>query len=417
MVDTPEDLDKLAAGLQAELAKPETLQRLFQVVLPKLLPGGRNLVYILAQVERIGHLAMELLFLNTLHGGSYDRIVVLTGPTKQSGVNRAVLEIPGPKFAHVETDDPLLPLLGFVDGGLLDMKVLHLLLAQPQRLTRDFGQAVTSGTPVGHFTLPAALAARGDAWMRSIDVDPQEPFILLHVRDASYLPEKAHHLFRCATIERYRGAIDRLIAHGYRVFRLGDASSPAASHPSGKLVDVPHADGYMPFLDVYLSARCAFTVNQASGPEALARGFGRPALTVNLVLEHLRLPLAGDLLMFKHIRRAKDGAELSYREMLDLGLPAFGTAKDFADAGLLVEENTAAELDAAVAEMIETVAGERVIDQTAWDRFVAIGRGYQASIKQDPKIIAKTEDFFAYAHPFGRVSEAFTALNPGFIGH
>jgi hypothetical protein len=44
------------------------------------------------------------------------------------------------------------------------------------------------------------------------------------------------------------------------------------------------------------------------------------AVTVKLLLEHLRLRLAGNLWMFEHIRRAKDGVELSYREMLELSV-------------------------------------------------------------------------------------------------
>jgi hypothetical protein len=71
MIDTPEELERLAADLKIQLAKPETLQKLFQTVVPHMAPGGRNLIYILAQVDRIGHLAMELLFLNTLYSEDY----------------------------------------------------------------------------------------------------------------------------------------------------------------------------------------------------------------------------------------------------------------------------------------------------------------------------------------------------------
>ncbi len=416
MIDTPEDLDRLAKDLQAEMAKPETLQKLFALVAPHLVPGGRNLVYILAQVERIGHLAMELFFLNTLYGADHDRIIVLTGPTDRPGVNPAVFDITGPGFAHVETDDPLLPLLGFLEGGMLDMNVLRMLLIEPQRLTRDFGRAVTAGAPLLHFSLPDAMRQRGDDWMRARGIDPDEPFVLLHVRDASYLPEKAHHLFRCADIANYGLAIDRLVESGYRVFRLGDASSPPLSHPSGRVVDVPHAPDYDPYLDVYLSACCRFAVNQASGPEALVRAFGRPALTVNLMLEHLRLPLAGDLLFFKHIRRSAGGHELSYPELLERGSPGFLTSEAFEKAGLVVVENSPEELEASVMEMIEHVEGRAVHGATdGQERFLALGREYEARIVKDPDIIAKTEDFYAYAHSFGRISSAFLEMNPGFL--
>lgn len=417
MVDAPKNLKRLEAGLKAEMAKPETMRKFLDAVSPRLAKGKRNLVYVLAQVERIGHLAMEVFFLKTLYGSSYDRIVVLTGPTDQLGVNKAVFDAPGGEFAFIETDDSFLPLLGFFDGGLLDLRVLHLALVSPQRLVRDFGRAVVSGSkPFRHFRLSYVLRKRGDAWMRSIGADPEEPFVLLHVRDASYLPEKDHHLFRCADISRYHAAIDRLVGAGYRVFRLGDSSSPRLSHPSDRVVDVPHEPTYQSYLDVYLSARCAFAVNQASGPEALVRAFGRPALTVNLVPEHLRLPLAGDVLVFKQFRRASDGKTLSYGELLDLGAANFGTSEEFEEAGILVEENTAEALDAAVAEMLHRVDGNHVTNEPIQQRFLELGRAYEARITKDPKITELATDFYAYAHPFGVLSESYVALNPGFIG-
>jgi len=417
MVDSLEDLDRLAGDIKTQLTSPETLERLFEEVAPRLVDGGRNLVYVLAQVERIGHLTMEQFFLKTLHSGMYDRIILVTGSLDQPGVNPAVLDVPGPEFVHVETTEPMLPFLGFLDGGLMRTPILDLLLVTPQRLTRDFGRAVIQGAPLRHFVLPEATRARGDRWMRSIGAEPGEPFALLHVRDANYRPDKAHHLFRCADIRRYKSAIDRLVRSGYWVFRLGDASSFPLEHPSSRVVDVVRHSDYDPFLDVYLAACCTFAVNQASGPEALARAFGRPALTVNLNLEHLRLPLPSDRLVFKHFRFVAEGTELSYAEMLEAGIATFGSSKDFEEAGILVEENTEEELDAAVAEMIAagSACGPADAEEKLQVRFQSIGRAYEERVRKDPEIIAKHEDFFAYAHPFGRLSTSFAKLNPGFL--
>jgi hypothetical protein len=72
-------LDRLGVWLNVELAKTETIQRLFQAMLPKLLLRCQKLFFILAQVERIGHVGVAILFLKTLYCAPYDRIVVLIG--------------------------------------------------------------------------------------------------------------------------------------------------------------------------------------------------------------------------------------------------------------------------------------------------------------------------------------------------
>ena len=124
----PEEDGALLENLRAEFGKQETMQRLFQAVLPHLEEGRKTLVYILAQVDRIGHVAMEPFFLRSLYGSDYDRIILLTGEGEGPGYNPFVLKCLGPEFVHVTTADPILPLLGFLDGGVLDLQLFHLCL-------------------------------------------------------------------------------------------------------------------------------------------------------------------------------------------------------------------------------------------------------------------------------------------------
>jgi hypothetical protein len=72
-------------------------------------------------------------------------------------------------------------------------------------------------------------------------------------------------------------------------------------------------------------------------------------------------------------------------------------------------------LDAAVVEMIGLLDGTRKPDASIQRRFLDIGQDYEARIKADPKIVEVTADFFAYAHPFGQLSESFAATNPEFL--
>src|SRR3546814_2726264 len=105
---------------------------------PHLLPDRPSLVYILTQSDRIGHLTMEPQVLKTVYGDRYDRIIVLTPPMTRPGANARVPECLGDGFVWVETDDAVIAAMGFVDGGIADLKRFHLLLQSPRRLFLDF---------------------------------------------------------------------------------------------------------------------------------------------------------------------------------------------------------------------------------------------------------------------------------------
>ena len=403
MTASPEEDEALLENLRAEFGKKETMERLFHTVIPHLEEGKRTLVYILAQVDRIGHAAMEPFFLKTLFGPHYDRIIMITGQGEGAGYNPFILQCPGPEFVHVPTPDPILPMLGFLDGGVLDLKLFHLCLASPQRVIRDFGRHVTAGGDIRYFELPDSIRESGHAFLDNIGMPEGVPFVVLHARDMSYLPEKAHHAFRCADIRTYGEAVQRFVDAGYWVFRLGDKGSVPLETLPEQVVDLPHHPGYSQALDVFLSARCAFAFNQASGPEALVRAFGRPAATVNLVYELLRLPMKDDLLLFKHYLSAANGEPLSYAETLDRGLPAVGKGEGFEAKGVLIRENSAEELADLAELMIERdrSGAKPNLDADRLARFRTVGREYEQTLLADPAMQTDNLDFYAYAHDFG----------------
>ena len=229
-------------------------------------------------------------------------------------------------------------------------------------------------------------------------------FVVLHARDMSYLPEKAHHAFRCADIHTYREAIQRFVEAGYWVLRLGDRGGvPLEGYPE-QVVDLPRHPNYSQALDVFLSARCAFAFNQASGPEALVRAFGRPAATVNLVYELLRLPMKDDLLLFKHYLSARTGEPLPYAEILELGLPAVGKGEDFDAKGIMIRENSAEELADLAEIMIERDRSgtQPALDDDRLTLFRTLGQNYEQTLLADPAMQTDNLDFYAYAHDFGR---------------
>jgi putative glycosyltransferase (TIGR04372 family) len=403
MTTFPEEDARLLENLRAEFGKQETMQRLFQTVLPHIEEGRRTLVYILAQVDRIGHTAMEPFFVKSLYGPHYDRILLVTGEGSGAGYNPFILQCPGPEFVHVPTADPILPLLGFLDGGILDLKLFHLCLASPQRVVRDFGRHAVAGGEIRYYELPDDIRERGEAFLAASGMPEGNPFVMLHTRDMSYLPEKAHHAFRCADIRTYRQAIRRFTEAGYWVFRLGDRNSIPMEGAPREALDAFLHPAYSQALDIFLSARCAFAFNQASGPEALVRAFGRPAATVNLVYELLRLPLKNDLLLFKDYVSSANGMRLSYQEILERGLPAVGSGEVFAKMGVEIRENGEEDLEEAARIMIDRDRdGTNVTaDAGALDSFRELGLAYEQRLMADPVMQRDNHDFYAHAHGFG----------------
>src|SRR3546814_10451068 len=78
------------------------------------------------------------------------------------GANARVPECLGDGFVWVETDDAVIAAMGFVDGGIADLKRFHLLLQSPRLLFLDFWRRVVAGVRPVVLTLPDAVRARSE---------------------------------------------------------------------------------------------------------------------------------------------------------------------------------------------------------------------------------------------------------------
>src|SRR3546814_4382050 len=92
------------------------------------------------------------------------------------GANALVPECLGDGFVWVETDDAVIAAMGFVDGGIADLKRFHLLLQSPRLLFLEFWRRVVAGVRPAVLTLSDAVRAQGRAQLRSIGIDPDAPY-------------------------------------------------------------------------------------------------------------------------------------------------------------------------------------------------------------------------------------------------
>lgn len=412
----PEERERLIDSIGELLRRQETVEALLHTVLPHLPEGERVLVYILDKIARIGHLCQEPFMVNGLYGDSYDRILLLTARIDQPGVNQAVFEILGPKFIHVETDDPVLPLLGVLDGGLAEFGPFDLWLVAADTI-QDLYVEHVSGAPITSqkFALSPGLRSRGDRWLETIGIGEDDPVVMLHVRDMSFLPGRSQYEYRCASIENYGPAIDWLVARGYRVFRIGDTANPPLGHESDRVIDVPHQENYDGFMDVYLGSRSHFAITGQSGPDILARSLGTPCLMANTGPAKEICHMPPDIFLPKPLYHVGGDAMLTYQEILDLGLPAFSVTEQFTEAGVVVGQNSPEDILNAVEEIDRTISSDYPFDPEIEVRFRAMSRDFDDLRRAQFEAEGANYTTYSYANPWGRLSQSFVRSHPHWL--
>lgn len=414
-----------AVQLLAELRKPETMEALQAAVMPHIRRGARTLVYPMPFADAVGHLGPESHYLASLHGSDYDRLILLLPPRALPSMKKPLYDLVARDFAMAETTHPPLLYLRDLDRGLTQLGPITLLLQHTHKFYRAYTLHRAARKPLVHLTLSEEMRERGRVWLASAGLDPDGPYVALHMRNASYSHDSQsapYGVLRSVDLETARQAVDWLVGQGYAVLRMGDTKAPRFEHPSDRVIDLPFDDRYEDFLDVFLCATCTFSLNCQSGPEGMVRAFGRPSVNTNLMPTVLSHHLDHDIFLFKSLYLADSESPMSYAEQLDYLMPnrlVTGPLQDlkwYRHHDIRSRDCSPDELVAAVEEMHRRLAGETIDDGGADARFIAMSRDYEARIAQDPVAQFQGNDVYAYAHGMGRLSASWASMNPWFLG-
>jgi putative glycosyltransferase (TIGR04372 family) len=148
-------------------------------------------------------------------------------------------------------------------------------------LRERYAEAAVVGGPRATTHLSDEEEDQGRALVRRLGIPDGSPIVVLHVREAGYHSGMQDFDFRNHDVATYLPAIRWLVAQGFVVVRIGDRSMRALPAMGPSVVDAPHHPAYIPLLDPYMIAKCAFMIGTSSGPMDLARAFGKPQLTTN----------------------------------------------------------------------------------------------------------------------------------------
>ncbi len=182
-----------------------------------------------------------------------------------------------------------------------------------------------------------------------LGVRPGDPFVVIHVREATSYSQEAlpwyPNKFRNADPLTYIPAIKYLTSLGIKVFRIGDNKMTPMPDIPGFVDLATRPDPRPDWMDIFLSANALFFLATASGPYTLAHHFGTPILGTNWFPLGWWLYDDNQMLIHKTLKKR------SMREAMEP--PFFGALRpDHLDPEETVIDNTADEIVEAVKIML-----------------------------------------------------------------
>ncbi|MBI3317665.1 MAG: TIGR04372 family glycosyltransferase [Candidatus Omnitrophica bacterium] len=268
-----------------------------------------------------------------------------------------------------------------------------------------------------HLSFTEEELERGRLSLRDLGVPLGAPFVCFHARDDAWVHRHRprmtslygqwHRDIRNSSIHNYLLAAERLASLGYFCIRMGKYVEEPLETTNPRIID--YAAKYQSdFMDIYLSAHCAFFIGQNSGMPTLPVVLRRPVAFVNVApLSQIPVYCSKNSLFIPKTYYSKEkGRLLTFHEMLTC-LPAQLSHKlDLAyyeRIGLEILENTPEEIAELSLEMHERLqAGFRPSREDE-----ALLRRLWSVLSPHPDVLRRLEDprdvwlgtHFSKAHP------------------
>jgi putative glycosyltransferase (TIGR04372 family) len=337
-----------------------------------------------ANVHRIGDTTSEItlyLMRRTLGWIPRERTIILRAPHARAVANRTLVDY---LRRHVPIVTGRLLFSGFFRAARVEPRIRGGLLNQDVLLpTGEKAEQYVALVAVHRvwekerrpplMRLQASDFRRGRRALRTLGLGPNDWFVCLHAREAGYLnePPASYHRHKNVDVRTYLPAVERIVARGGWVIRVGDPSM----HPLPKaerVVDYAHSKLKSGWLDVFLAASCRFWLGSNSGYFAVACIFGVPVLLTNVAPASFRPWSSRDLYLPKLHCWRDSGDLLSFGRTLSRELYF---AQDLDRLGVTVIDNTPEELEEAVTEMLARLDGTRsysAAEEELQERFNAL---------------------------------------------
>ncbi len=383
----------------------------------------KKIVYPLALIDRIGELSRQMFHLRNLYDeDEYDITVVTFPPNLKPRTNKAVYDIAtrGVNVAH-STDSKLMwACHSHKDLSLQTHGDTLYVFTRLDNLQIMFFEKFKNKRQNYYFSLSDSDIERGYQLRKKFGIPESAPTVVLHVREEEYL--QSSDAYRNANIENYIPAINYLIDKGYYIIRIGDNTMKRFVNSPPQLIDAPFHEEYIDFVEPYFIAVSNFFIGCASGPDALATGFGTPALFVNGIFQAGTWGGNGDLYVPKKVYSNKLGRYLTYEEFILSPALLFNEDKSLQQSGIEFRENSPEEILMAVKEMDERLDNvysspqEEIAKINRRFKTIQAKAYYYRKCTIDANVWASYPLYIMYLSNM-QISMEFIKMNPDFLGH
>jgi len=211
------------------------------------------------------------------------------------------------------------------------------------------------GKPVVSFNLEELR--RGEEFLRSIGVKPNQKIVCYTTRTASYYESLKKsgtwlvmHSLRNPDERVYFEVMRELSRRGYFILRMGKDLSREVPEEYADFIYDYASKSRSEFLDVFLLYRCDFLVNGGTGIFLFRAVFNLGSLQTDFY-RTLKNKFFGDILMFQRVRFLQNDRLATVSEMVAMK-DGYSHQKHQARLGVVLVKNTAEEILAAFDEMV-----------------------------------------------------------------
>ena len=200
-------------------------------------------------------------------------------------------------------------------------------------------------------------------------------FVCVHVRESGFSPiDEELHCHRNGSTENILPAITEIVRRGGWVVRIGD-NSMASLPRMTNVIDYAHHPLKSPRLDVLLCALARFILGNTSGISLVGTIFGVPNALANMV------PISAmgvgplDISIPKLHWSIPKQRYLRFKELFDSPISKSQFGKEYAEAGIRLDENSREDILALVIEMFENLdqsQAQQVYNNSAQYKFSAL---------------------------------------------
>ncbi|NWH04965.1 TIGR04372 family glycosyltransferase [Desulfobacter latus] len=318
-------------------------------------------LYMLLNINRIGHMTMELFFALQPQIENPETTLICH-PSNRAPCNMAMYKILQ-RYYHIKPIDNFDEVANSRSVKSENGKQLRVITFHPPyELFRFYYRWRNNEITPRFYKFTKEEIDTGHKIYEIFKIKDASKIVTLHVREDGYIPQLSYHTYRSADIRTYEKAIDYLIETGHTVVRIGDPSMKKLQ-PRDNLIDLPFCGYKNDFFDLWFVAESRFMICTSSGPYDMATVFGKtPKLAINSISTGPHFIHRMDRYIPKRMHSEKLKRELRIEEMRFPGVFS-GYSSFYEENGIKIVNNSEDEILESTKEMVSDLDNGTPVDQ------------------------------------------------------